>query len=154
MGPAPLWHRSPATKASSVLPRRGVSSPSQPQVLQLTRGRASFSPSLRWWWGGAFLSQPPHHTPEEGQGQLSCTPATRASSPMLPRQGEEPALPNVPSREGQDQLSTVLRFQRSLRWQPRPRTSTWSLVVTQAWGINIHPRCSRITDPDMALEAA
>lgn len=56
--------------------------------------------------------------------------AIRVSYPMLPRQGEGQALPNVPMDEGQSQIFAVLRYQDSSRRHPRPETSTYTLVVT------------------------
>lgn len=103
--------------------------PAPPPSAAAERGGAS-SPPLLDCERRAFLPQPPHHKAEEGQGQLSCTHATRSSSPRLPRQGEEPALHSVMSREGWDQLSIVFKLQHGLRWQPGPGTFTWSLVVT------------------------
>ena len=63
------------------------------------------------------------------------------SSPVLipPR----PALPGCP-REGCGQFCPAPRHQYIPRWQPRPETDTWSLVIT-------YPCRCRAMDPATAL---
>lgn len=82
-------------------------------------------------------------------GQLSHT--IRASSPMLLRQEAWPTLLSEVASEGQGQLSILLRPKHGLRWQPRPGTSAWFLVVIQATDINKDPVCNWTMDPDMTL---
>lgn len=65
--------------------------------------------------------------PRQGLGSSSLTPnATRASSPMLPKEGW------ARSPEYGDQLRIVLRQQHDFKRHPRPGTFVLPLVVTQS----------------------
>lgn len=152
------WHI--CALGSSVSPQEWYRACS-PYVLQLVRGRASFS-SLKTW--GQLSHQPkvtrgevegkatfPHscqHTSLREwektallvsylQDQLTCTPANRVSSTLLPRRGAGLALLSAAASEGWNQLRAAL--------------SSRFLVVTGAMDIYIDHGCSRATEPDTAL---
>lgn len=43
--------------------------------------------------------------------------------------------------------SRALRYPHDFKWQPRPWTIAWPLVVTQATDIYLDPDCGRAKDP-------
>lgn len=51
------------------------------------------------------------------------------------------------------QLCAVLEHQHGPRWQPRPGTSAWPLVVALSTKIYPDPCCCMATEPGMALSA-
>ena len=75
------------------------------------------------------------HCPLQVKGRARCSePTPLDDSPVPPT------------------LSTVFRHQHGLRWQFRPRASSWPLVVTGT-NINTDHGCSSATDPAMAAWA-
>lgn len=100
-----------------------------------------------------------------GQSQLSCIHVHRISFPTLPRlhllQGGRRTkrtffFPVPVTLQGQRgvELCITLRCQHGPKQQLRPRTSAWPLVVTLAMDIDVDPCCSRIMNPDMALDGS
>ena len=131
VGPARLFSCSGGRAGTGDSP---IPMPPGPALLNAASGEgqgSAFPPVQVARSGGvAPLPHPCHN--RQGAGPAILSPCHQSQLSSAAQVRGRASSPKCEPRKGWGKLSTVLGHQHGLRWQPRPGTSVWSLVVSQA----------------------